>query len=134
MQSMTVDTHSLIRKSIISGNDRQYIHGIQKDFRFFYHLKHQKRIRPSVRWPFLGKVERQSKCLGPKRLKFCFLFQVLNELIRFVCSKPLLHGAFIWAGEYSYIRVLPLLIIKLISGEISWAEHEYINNYAPPPN
>ncbi len=44
------------------------------------------------------------------------------------------------AGVYSYIRVMPggfllkSVVFKLISKEISQAEHEYINIAPPPPN
>ena len=43
-------------------------------------------------------------------------------------------------GVYSYIRVMPdgfllkSVVFKLISKEISRADHEYMNIHPPPPN
>ncbi len=48
------------------------------------------------------------------------------------------RALFLLGWEYSYIRILPDIfhlksVVKFISKEISWAEHEYMSIQLPPP-
>ena len=58
---------------------------------------------------------------------------------RWTLTAPSHPSAFIMQGVYSYIRVMPeefilkSVVFKLISKEISRAEHEYMNIHPPPP-
>ena len=63
-------------------------------------------------------------------------FRILQEQLSFrAVARALIGGG----GVYSYIRVMPdefllkSVVFKLISKEISRAEHEYMNIHPPPP-
>ena len=65
-----------------------------------------------------------------------FKTQKLCNIIARAVARALIGGG---GGVYSYIRVTPdefllkSVVFKLISKEISRAEHEYMNIHPPPP-